>query len=325
MRKILWLAGLVSLFPIVTHAETAPEPKALVQRFYDTYLTGKPNPSDNITRVRPYVSRQFGLLLDSEETCRKASHETCAIESDIILNAQDWDDKLKPARVRQIREDKDTLLIEAEFDVLGRHQRALYRFVKEKDGWKLDDIDHLEKAEHFSLKKLLVKQALEMATGPAEAFERYCIQTALDPKAMEKRLLADAADALPNDHSGAQALPAGNENYPVKKTQAWRLTRRAVTMDVVSRSVQGEPSGKRNGMLHECSIVQHQTPLTPLRADLERLYPLELSGESAKEDAAPFISYNAVFPVIGMRPVTLSQGPAPEKTITLSTVADQKP
>lgn len=118
-----------------------PEPEAIVRAVYGEYLQSRETSEGDLAKIRHYASRSLATAIDKENRCVERSHEICAIDWDVLVDAQDRDvltdfkvDALARTGGRSVR---------ACFKVFRNDKTPTcvsFSFIQENGAWKIDDV-----------------------------------------------------------------------------------------------------------------------------------------------------------------------------------------
>ena len=152
MKQAL-LPALLALF--VAHSPGgAGELDALVRGWYRPYEKDTAD-SSALQLLLPHASKRLAALIAKEERCA-ARNGICNLDFDVIINAQDW--QLKNLRVESAKLEGDRASVVARFTNIDTRQEIIYRFVRQSEGWRLDDVEARLPATHrWMLSRILTR------------------------------------------------------------------------------------------------------------------------------------------------------------------------
>ena len=139
-------------------------PKQIVNNLYKPYLADPHAENDHTPESLGaiYMDASSGLkqAIDKEKACEQREKGICNIDSDLIINAQDWD--LSSFSLKENRQ-KNHSVVHAKF-LNGGQNIVSYIFVQEKGQWKIDDVEAVRFKENgqidfrYKLKQTLLQQ-----------------------------------------------------------------------------------------------------------------------------------------------------------------------
>ena len=138
MHRTLVLVTALTALASPAFAAVPDSPTQIVGRLYAPYLANPHAESGGDDKsamelIRPYASKAFGAAIDKDQACMVREQGVCNVDWDVIINGQDWE------LSNFALEDGDNL-VRARF-VNDQANILTYRFVKEGDAWKIDDIE----------------------------------------------------------------------------------------------------------------------------------------------------------------------------------------
>ena len=153
---------------MVAAAPMPTTPHAIVQVLYAPYLAdphannGSHTP-DSEDMVRRYASKSLKAAIDFDKACEKREQGICNLDSDVLIDGQDWDISQLAITDAPATPDRQVVLV----TFINDHTRCrvTFNFVREAGAWKIDDVEDRDDGydgqpgTHFWLKKLLRGQS----------------------------------------------------------------------------------------------------------------------------------------------------------------------
>ncbi len=160
--------------PLASPSKAAPlaveEPRDVVAALYKLAVAESKKPKgsspfyDRAARAK-YFSKGFDLLITNAET--KAAHDGDAfLDFDPISASQDAE--LQKVTLKTDMLELSKAVVSASFSNHGQATVVSYDFVKEEDGWKVNDIKGTTEKEAWSVRKILKTGAPEPKALPGE-------------------------------------------------------------------------------------------------------------------------------------------------------------
>ena len=167
-----------ALFPgvVAASAHNQSSPQQIIEGFYNSYIFDPAHPEikrpkpNALKTIRSYASKSFAKAIDAENRCTHKTHEICAIDSDIIIDGQDWD--ISQVSVTKEKNTENTQIIRAQFLNFNRNHILRYFFIKENNIWKIDEIETTQSdanggtEDHWMVKKNLITALKELGYFP---------------------------------------------------------------------------------------------------------------------------------------------------------------
>ncbi|MDA8098097.1 MAG: DUF3828 domain-containing protein [Nitrospiraceae bacterium] len=150
MRKLaicLWFCALSALSIMSAangmagdkHINSAED---LIRKLYNTHEPekGRQLSFDDEKILRQFFSKELVILFIKNEECMARTHEVCNLNSDPILDAQDFDDAPRNVRVVKLNTTGLTVQLKVLFTNLKHRHALIYEVRKTADGWRIYDI-----------------------------------------------------------------------------------------------------------------------------------------------------------------------------------------
>ena len=133
----------VVLLSMPAMADSAPTPVGIVEGFYEAYLDANhewgPDSPSALDLIFPHATPPLQRAIKKEHACQIREQGICTIDSDIIVNGQDWG--LSEFRLSEVKEAGDRRVVVAEFVNIQTRMRVRYLFTLERGEWKIDEVE----------------------------------------------------------------------------------------------------------------------------------------------------------------------------------------
>jgi hypothetical protein len=143
---------LISLILVVSaaavHAQDYSDPIKLITSIYRTYT---PN---NLQAGFPHVySSRLQALIDADAK-NTPEGDSGKIDWDVFVNGQDW--KISKLKVTLVRRAAARAQVRARFNNFKQPEAMIFDLVREKSGWRIDDIGSLQNGARWTMSKILM-------------------------------------------------------------------------------------------------------------------------------------------------------------------------
>ena len=147
MRRCL--IGLILVFSAATaQAQDDTDPVKLITSIYQTYRRGNQQPGF------PHVySDRLQALVDADAKNTPAG-DSGKIDWDVFVDGNDWG--VSKLKVTLVRRSALRAQVQARFDNLKQPHTMIFDLVREKSGWRIDDISSLQKGARWTMSKILL-------------------------------------------------------------------------------------------------------------------------------------------------------------------------
>ena len=132
------------LFLLSCCALAEQKPEAIITALYKPYSSDSLDEQTGIKQVSaldailPHASQTLAKLISNELACQKREQGICTIDSDIIINGQDW--KLSNFSLDQKQIDANKVIIIAHFMNMDTANAVTYSMIKEGNQWHIDNV-----------------------------------------------------------------------------------------------------------------------------------------------------------------------------------------
>lgn len=132
MRLAALATGVFLALTSLAAAQTYDTPKALLEAFYQPYLTGEFADDDT-----PFRSERLNGLYE-EDAKRTPDGELGALDFDPYIDGQDFE--ITKLEIGEPAISGDTATVDVSFDNFEKPTKLTYDLVKENGGWRIDDV-----------------------------------------------------------------------------------------------------------------------------------------------------------------------------------------
>jgi hypothetical protein len=127
-------------------ADTGPGPAlvSLVSGFYVPYLVQNgPEPPAAVDVIAAHATPRLKALIAGEYACEKRVQGVCNLDSDMIIDGQDWDLKTPPV-VAARAAGPDEMIVSSRFNNAGTNVEVDYDFVRQGAAWLINDVTDID-------------------------------------------------------------------------------------------------------------------------------------------------------------------------------------
>lgn len=112
----------------------------LVAGFYAPYLdTSGPEPPAALDVIAAHATPRLRALIATMYACEKREQGVCNLDSDVIIDGQDWDLKAPPVVQARVA-GPDEMIVSSHFNNDGTNVEVDYQFVQLGGAWLINDV-----------------------------------------------------------------------------------------------------------------------------------------------------------------------------------------
>jgi hypothetical protein len=123
-------------------ADQGPGPMlvSLVSGFYRPYLDQNgPEPPAAVDVIAAHATPRLKALIAAEHACEKRVQGVCNLDSDVIIDGQDWDLKAPPVVQAHVA-GADEIIVSSRFNNAGTKVEVDYDFMRQGSAWLINDV-----------------------------------------------------------------------------------------------------------------------------------------------------------------------------------------
>lgn len=133
------LLAMVVAAPAVAQPQPDQEPLRIVRGIYAPYVADRlPPGKGGLDLVRPHATAELQRLIDRENACRKRTGGLCALDHDMLVDAQDFQIRALQVTAEDAR--PGAMVVRATFRNMGQPTVVDFPFAIIEGRWQMSDL-----------------------------------------------------------------------------------------------------------------------------------------------------------------------------------------